>query len=1055
MNEQTDSQAAVLAAVQRRLAERRCRPRATYRLQFQGGNMAFRDASALVPYLNTLGISHVYAAPCLMARRGSSHGYAVIDYTRLNPELGSDDEFETFVRTLHQHGMGQILDVVPNHMSAAPGENRWWTDVLENGPSSPYADYFDIDWNPIKVELRNKVLLPILDRQFGDALEAGCLNVKYGNGAFHIDSSGCELPVDPKTYDAILAVGLEELKTARPNDDEDVRELESILTASQHLPDRNKTDRPAVEERQREKEVIKDRIRHLLTRSPELAAHVEANLRQLNGQPGNPASFDALERLLNAQVYRLAYWKTAADEINYRRFFDINDLAAVCTEERHVFEASHALLLELLAEGKIDGLRIDHVDGLFDPLEYLWRLQEGYVQETVRRVLASEYDRPEAMPDSAPADGNHENGFEATIVQTVLSAIQPERGRSAPGNIATHEPRGTAATEVGRDDPPLYVVVEKILGPHEPLPLEWPTAGTTGYDFLNSVNGTFMDPAGFSEMLKTYGRFTQEPTDFQQIAHRGKLLILRVAMSSELHLLAHRLNRISERHRSSRDYTLNALRSALRAILASFPVYRTYIRGDSVSDRDREVIGRAVAHAKRLNPAMGTGEFDFIRGVLLLEEPPNLNDSIRRQRDFFVGRFQQVTSPVVAKGVEDTAFYRFYPLASANEVGGEPARPALTIQQFHADNLARRASHPLSMTCTSTHDTKRSEDTRARINVLAEIPQIWRKAVNRWARLNRRLLHDIDGQPAPSRNDEYLFYQTLVGIWPLQPAGAAEHEQLIERMVQYMEKATHEAKAHTSWLAPNPGYDEAVQHFVRTALRNDPKNRFLTDFREFHEQVLDWGLYSALSQVLLKLTSPGVPDIYQGQELWDFSLVDPDNRRPVDFEVRRRLLDELQTRIALGEGALAELARHLGASPRDPRIKLFVTWRTLQIRQHHADLFQTGHYLPLTVEGAWANHLVAFAWRLPAAREHPEQTVIVAVPRLLAQLTSRPGQAEPSSAPVGESIWEDTNIVLPDDVPTALMNQFTGQVCSADQRRIRAAEMLSAFPVALLAADAS
>jgi (1->4)-alpha-D-glucan 1-alpha-D-glucosylmutase len=1054
MNEQADSQAAVLAAVQRRLAERSCRPQATYRLQFQSGQLTFRDASALVPYLKSLGISHVYAAPYLMTRRGSTHGYAVIDYSRLNPELGTDEDFETFVRTLHQHGMGQILDVVPNHMSAAPGENRWWTDVLENGPGSPYADYFDIDWNPVKVELRNKVLLPILDRQFGDALEAGCLKLRYRDGAFHIDSSGCELPVDPKTYDAILAVGLDELKAANPGNDEDIRELESIVTAAQHLPDRNKTDLQAVEERQREKEVIKDRIRRLLERSPELAARIDANLQQLNGRSGDPASFDALDRLLNAQVYRLSYWKAAADEINYRRFFDINDLVAVCMEEPQVFEASHALLLELLAEGKVDGLRIDHVDGLFDPLDYLWRLQEGYVRKTVRSVLASEIVRPEAVPGNTPALEVDEKDFESAIVQAVLRTLQPEQGRAATGTDPTGAVRGPRATGAHRRDQPLYVVVEKILGPHEPLPLEWPTAGTTGYDFLNSVHGIFVDPAGFGELRKAYSRFTQEPTDFQQIAYGGKLLILRVAMSSELHLLANRLNRISERHRSSRDYTLNALRAALRAILASFPVYRTYIRGDSVNDRDREVIGRAVAHAKRLNPAMGTGEFDFIRGVLLLEEPPNLNDSIRRQRNFFVGRFQQVTSPVVAKGVEDTAFYRFYPLASANEVGGEPARPALTVQQFHEENLARRASHPLSMTCTSTHDTKRSEDTRARISVLAEIPQIWRRSVNRWARWNRRLCHDVDGQPAPSRNDEYLFYQTLVGIWPLEPAGAPEHEQLIDRMVQYMEKATHEAKAHTSWLAPDPGYDHAVQHFVRRALRNDPKNRFLTDFREFHESMLDWGLYTALSQVLLKLTSPGVPDIYQGQELWDFSLVDPDNRRPVDFAGRRKLLDELRTRLASGDAALPELAQQLGASPRDPWIKLFVTWRTLQFRHRHADLFRIGRYQPLTVEGTKANHLVAFAWHLHATVERLEQTIIVAVPRLLAQLTSRAGHSEQSSAPMGESIWEDTSIVLPDDMPSAFANQFTGQACLSNEHQLRAAEVLSTFPVALLSAEA-
>jgi (1->4)-alpha-D-glucan 1-alpha-D-glucosylmutase len=677
--------------VQQRLDQQRCRPQATYRLQFQKGQFTFRDAAELVPYLKALGISHIYASPCLMARRGSAHGYAVVDYSRLNPDLGSDEDFEALVQTLHQHGMGQILDVVPNHMSAAPGENAWWTDVLENGPGSPYADYFDIDWNPVKLELRNRILLPILDRQFGHALEEGCLKLVCRDGAFHIDCSGCMLPVDPKTYDSILSVGLDELKAALPPDDEHLRELESIITAVQHLPDRHRTDAAAVEERQREKEVIKDRLRRLMQQSPEIAAQIDANVQRLNGTPGEPDSFDALEHLVNAQVYRLSHWKAAADEINYRRFFDVNDLAAVCTEERRVFEDSHSFLFDLLAQGKVNGLRIDHVDGLFDPLEYLWNLQEGYVRRIVRSVVDDTSGQADSTLGRNEPETAEQQDLQAAVFESLFAPYRSRQFPSQPDPKSPGEPSGPKRSDANQPELPLYVVVEKILGPEEPLPLDWPTAGTTGYDFLNAASGMLIDPAGFDELRKIYALFTQEPVDFQDIAYRCKLLILRVAMSSELHLLANRLNRISERHRSTRDYTLNALRTALRAILASFPVYRTYIRGDTVSERDREVIGRAVARAKRLNPAMGTGEFDFIRGVLQLEEPPHVTESVRRQRAFFVGRFQQVTSPVVAKGVEDTAFYRFYPLSSANEVGGEPARPAWTVQEFHegkSDSLA-------------------------------------------------------------------------------------------------------------------------------------------------------------------------------------------------------------------------------------------------------------------------------------------------------------------------------------------------------------------------------
>lgn len=1050
MSGRSEPDAALIAMVQQRLDRQRCRPRATYRLQFQIGQCTFRDAAELVPYLNALGISHIYAAPYLMTRQGSAHGYAVIDYSRLNPELGSEEDFETLVRTLHQHGMGQILDVVPNHMSAAPGENHWWTDVLENGPSSPYADYFDIDWNPVKLELRNKILLPILDRQFGDALEAGCLKLAYRDGAFYIDAAGGSLPIDPKTYEVILTAGLDGLKAAMPADDPHLLELESILTAVQHLPDRNKTDSSSVEERQREKEMIKGRIRRLLEDSPALAAKVEANVQHLNGDPEQPASFDDLERLLNAQVYRLANWKAASDEINYRRFFDVNDLAAVCMEEPQVFEDSHAFLLDLLAEGKVDGLRIDHIDGMFDPFEYLWRLQEGYVRKIIRNTLTNL-----VPPSGGASDASEERDAErADIESAVFESVSRAYRLKPPCLPSTSNPSSESTEGQTLDERrhlwPLYVLVEKILGPDEPIPAEWPTAGTTGYDFLNSAGGMLVDPDGFEELVRVYSRFTQEPIDFLHIAYRCKLLILRVSMSSELHLLAHRLNRISERHRSSRDFTLNALRAALRAILASFPVYRTYIHGQSVADRDREVIGRAVARAKRLNPAMGTGEFDFIRGVLMLEEPPNLNDSIRRQRDLFIGRFQQVTSPVVAKGVEDTAFYRYYPLTSANEVGGEPARPTWTVQQFHEENQARQQTHPASMICTSTHDTKRSEDTRARISVLAETPKVWQKTVNQWARSHRLLIRDVEGQPAPSRNDQYLFYQTLVGIWPLQPPGDEQHQELIDRMIQYMDKATHEAKAHTSWIAPDPDYDEAVRQFVRAALRNDPKNRFLKAFQKFLETILDAGLYTALSQVLLKLTSPGIPDIYQGQELWDFSLVDPDNRRPVDFECRRRILHDLEAQIEPGDAALQALARQLGATPRDPRLKFFVTWRTLQLRRMYEGLFQQGRYVPLEIEGDRARHLCAFARHLAPKDGRPEQIALVVVPRLLLQLTTASDKNEPSTVPVGGSVWEETRIILPPDISSPFKHAFTGQTCHPVDHRLPIRDILADFPIALL-----
>ncbi len=1040
MNNLCPLHAEVAAAVWKTLAQRRVLPRATYRLQFHRDYLTFRDAAALVPYLSRLGISHVYASPYLKARAGSEHGYAIVDYTRLDPELGTEADFEAFAAALHKCGMGQILDVVPNHMSAAPGENPWWTDVLENGPSSPYADFFDIDWTPVKEELRGKVLFPVLGRQFGEALEAGELKLYCRDGAFAIDYYGRALPIDPGTYGDIVTLGLEELRQAMPEDSEEVRELESIATAIEHLPDRNEAGLDAVRERQREKEVIKGRIAELMKTAPQVARFIRTNIDRFNGTVGDHNSFDRLERLLNAQAYRLSHWKAASDEINFRRFFDINELASVCMEEKEVFDQSHTLVFDLLARARVDGLRIDHVDGLFDPLEYLGRLQRGYVHASAQREFEARLPATPAQDRGGPASGAAGGARAHLTWDEAGSAIVEHVWADLNKRINGHDP-------LHRNSLPLYVLVEKILGPEEPLPSEWPVAGTTGYDFLNSVGGLFVDPGGLGPLRKMYRRFTTEPIDFHEVAYQCKLLILRVAMSSELHLLAHRLNRLSERHRLYRDFTLNSLLRVLREILAFFPVYRTYIGGGVVSERDHEVIARAVARAKRRNPAMDAAEFDFVRDVLLLEQPPRLDDDSRRQREFFVGRFQQVTSPVMAKGVEDTAFYRYYPLASANEVGGDPARAAISVDQFHEDNRRRSIEHPGSMVCTSTHDTKRSEDVRARINVLSEIPHQWRANVTRWARINRRFRREVDGLPAPSRNDEYLLYQTLVGIWPLDPLDETGHEQIVDRIVRYMEKATHEAKLRTSWISPNPNYDEAVTRFVRDVLRNEPGNRFLPALGQFCDSTVDWGLYSALSQKLLKLTSPGVPDLYQGQEVWAFHLVDPDNRGPVDFDRNRWLLGEIESRSAESE-SLAALALELGAAPRDARLKLFVTWRTLQFRRDHAQLFEGGCYEPLGVDGEKAEHVCAFARRMPATEGGADQVAVVIVPRLLAQLT--PQRTDGTlPRPLGNAAWKDTRVVLPESVPTSLRNIFTGAAWTVESREIPLSRALAEFPVAL------
>lgn len=1056
--------------VRERLAELFTAPRATYRLQFRHDRFRFADAVRLVPYLSRLGISHVYASPYLKSRPGSEHGYDVVDHGRLNDQLGTAEEFQAFVAALDEHGMGHILDIVPNHMGIASHENRWWGDVLENGPNSPHARYFDIDWQPVKQELTNRVLLPVLGDQYGRVLESGQLKVEFADGAFHLNYYAAKFPIEPRSYAQILNHDLESLKTELGADAEPVMELESILTALEYLPTTNDIDPERIAERQREKEVIKHRIQRLAHEHPVVAAFIDRNVQAINGDPADPQTFDRLDRLVNSQVYRLSHWKAASDEINYRRFFDINELAAVCMEEADVFEATHRFVFELLAQRKLDGLRIDHIDGLYDPTAYLWRLQWGFLAALGRHAYeAIRHAAPapalaaatagtgttESLPGSDAPPADEDAPAWDAVQPRFLGQLWDELGGLHPADVLTRSSiitgeRHAEFTADNRGDwprnrLPLFVSVEKILEHDEELPDEWPVAGTTGYDFLNLVGSLFVHEEGFGLLRRYYLRFTNQRDSILEIINETKRLILRVAMASELQLLATRLNRLSEAHRLSRDFTLNNLRTGLREILACFPVYRTYITGHPVSERDRKFVHYAAAQAKRRNPAVDAALFDFVRDTLLLEQPPGLSEAGSRLRRLFVGRFQQASSAVMAKGVEDTAFYRFFPLSSLNEVGRAVERPVTSLSSFHAENERRLRERPLSLLCTTTHDTKRSEDVRARIHVLAEIPNQWRAALGRWARLNRRHRYEVDGELAPSRNDEYLFYQTLVGVWPLTPPDESAHRELIERVQAYMQKATHEAKVFTSWVNPNPDYDEAVRRFDAAALDPRPDNRFLADFRALHEQIVDAGLYTSLSQLLLKLTTPGVPDIYQGQELWDFSLVDPDNRRPVDYDRRDWLLAELESIAAQGPEPLQSLAAHLGYNPRDERCKLFITWRTLQFRREHESLFSEGDYIPLTVDGSRAEQVCAFARRING------QLAIVVAPRLFFSLCRSDDQSGGQQrAPCGPDVWQDTAIVLDGVVTDRLVNVLTGEFVDATQGRINLAEVLAQFPVALL-----
>ena len=655
-------------------------PTSTYRFQFNH-NFTLKQASALIDYLSDLGITDCYASPLTLARRGSLHGYDVTDHSIINPEIGGEEQLVEFAYGLRSRDMGLILDTVPNHMCITHPSNGWWTDVLENGPSSPFARFFDIDWDPPKADLKNKVLLPVLGDQYGKVLENQQIKITCEGGTFALHFYEFVLPVAPRTWTLLLEPVLEKLRPILGESDSAVVELASIVTALTYLPLRTETEPERVKERLREKEVIKGRLSALTETSADVRAAIDVSLTEINGVKGDPRSFDRLERLLEDQAYRLSFWGVATDEINYRRFFDINELAAIRVEEPEVFDAVHRLTLRLVQQGLITGLRIDHVDGLLDPGQYLRLLQKRCAEAQARNI-----EHPHSAVDS---------------------------GRAYP----------------------FYVIAEKILTGPERLSKDWPVYGTTGYEFLNMLNSVFVEDRNGEQFRDLYGRFTGAQPDFRELVYQCKRLVLRASMSGEQNMLARRLDRISEQHRWSRDFTLNSLGRVLAEVIACFPVYRSYVTATGeLTDDDRRYIRSAISHAKRRNPALSPSAFDFLASVLLLEHPKGLDEAARAERLQFTLQFQQLTSPVNAKGYEDTALYRFYPLASLNEVGGGPAPFGLSVQAFHAGNVRRLEEWPHGLSATTTHDTKRSEDVRARINVLSEIPDEWERAIWRWPR---------------------------------------------------------------------------------------------------------------------------------------------------------------------------------------------------------------------------------------------------------------------------------------------------------------------------------
>jgi (1->4)-alpha-D-glucan 1-alpha-D-glucosylmutase len=811
----------------------------------------------------------------------------------------------------------------------------------------------------------------------------------------------------------ILGPRLEELEQLLGPEAPAFLEYQSIRTAVKNLPARSETDPARRAERQREKEVIKRRLAALTDEHPAVRQFLEQTLAQFNGSPGDPHSVDLLDGLLNEQAFRVSFWRVASDEINYRRFFDVNELAALSMEREEVFLAAHELIVRLLGEGNLDGLRVDHPDGLFDPREYLQRLQQYYLVAVARHVFDTD-------PDYRGLEWND-------LTKPLLEEIA----------------RPHAA---GHDDlfwRPLYVVVEKILGSGESLPDDWPVYGTSGYEFLNALNGLFVDGAHAEAFRRLYREWIHDDMPFAEVVYQKKFLILQVALSSELHMLAHQLDRLAQKNRLSRDFTLTTLRHALREVIACFPVYRSYLGTGESHDADRKYVQLAVRRAQVKNPAISASVFNFVRDVLLGRwfEPAAEEELAEERR--FAGKFEQVTAPVMAKGLEDTAFYVYNRLLSLNEVGGNPGRFGVTPEALHQFNRERQAKWPWSLSATSTHDTKRSEDVRARLNVLSEMPAQWQEALTRWHRLNEPHRLEVDEETVPDLNEEYFLYQTLLGAWPLEPYGAEECATFVERIQAYTAKAMHEAKVHTSWINPNVAFDEAMHQFVARVLDEEANRPFLEDFRAFQRRLSHYGLLNSLGQTLLKITSPGVPDFYQGTEVWDFSLVDPDNRRPVDYPWRRRLLDELRAGAGPAGSDRRELARQLLRAKEDGRVKLYLTAEALRCRREHPGLFATGEYLPLEVAGARREHVFAFA------RRRGKDWAVVVVPRLLTHLVP-----QPDGLPLGPEVWQDTYLLLPELAGApGFANVFTGEELRLDQPEGRPllflANALAHFPVAL------
>jgi (1->4)-alpha-D-glucan 1-alpha-D-glucosylmutase len=926
-------------------------PLSTYRLQFCP-SFGFKEAREILSYLKSLGITDLYASPIFASSAGSQHGYNIVDPNRLNPDLGKAEDFDLLVHASQNYGLGWVQDIVPNHM-AYDGANPMLMDVFENGPASKYYNFFDIDWQHPDEGLKGRVLTPALEKLYRESLEDGKIQLKFNVAGFSIQYCHLSFPVKVESYADILGNHLNDLEEQRGKESPVIGKLRGVVDQLIKLK--------SIETDERNEQIvwIKSQLWDLFINDRKIKQFINNTIDKFNGIKGQSETFNLLDKLLSEQIFRLSFWKVATAEINYRRFFTINELICLRIEDEAVFNYTHSMIFRLVKEGKFTGLRIDHIDGLYDPAGYLKRLRDKI------------------------GDG--------------------------------------------------YILVEKVLARNESLRSSWPVQGTTGYDFLNYVNGLFCDPSNKKSINRIYFQFTGFRSGYSDLVSEKKRLMVERYMTGDMDNLARLLKRISSTDRYGSDFTIYRLKRAIIELIAGFSVYRTYISQEKLSEVDRFYIMSAVESAYHRSPDLAE-ELRFLEKVFLKEYRDELPAQEKDLWVHFVMRFQQLTGPLMAKGLEDTALYVYNRLLSLNEVGGDPHTFGTSPHEWHEFNIERALNWPDSMNATSTHDVKRGEDTRARIQVLSEIPEEWKRQLHRWAKLNRLRKDIVQQRKVPAKNDEYFLYQTLLGVLPFS---WKKNEDFLARIKEHMIKVLREAKVHTGWIDPDEKYEEAVLKFIDEILTPSNRNQFLKEFLTFQRKVAYYGIFNSLSQTLLKITATGVPDFYQGTELWDLTLVDPDNRRPVDFKARKRFLKNIEIKIKLD---ILKLIAELWSSREDGRIKLFLIYRALRSRIQHQELFQRGQYLPIAIEGRWKDCVLAFG------RRHRNRWAMTIVPRFLTSIIKE------EESPLTRKIWMDTRLTLLSGAPRTWRNVITSEIVTRGNA-LPVGDILTSFPVALLVSE--